>query len=433
MFTRKFLLFLISIGFVGPIFSQNNPDVIYDSAIHTVRVHPANAPLAMPIISLNELRPLQISFDDFNANYQDYYYSVELMSAQWTAVQLSPFDYLQGFNQIKINEYSVSSIATQRYFHYQFSFPNANCKPKQSGNYIIKVYKNGNTSEVIFTSRFYVVDNQVAIAATVQSPFDGTISRTHQQIKAIADVKKIPYLQPDQIKLQVIQNFNYNDAQTIDAPTFIRDNKLEYNREGQFVFPAGKEARWLDLRSLRLASDRIFKFESINNQTIVYLKPDISRADMAYYTFNDLNGNYMISNSESLESDYQNDYAKVVFTYMPSGKLPFVGQNLYLQGALTNNLLDQKALMVFNAKLGLYQKTLLLKQGYYSYNYVLRESSAAKENTADVIVAMDDYTETEGNHWETENNYTLFLYYRAPGARNDQIIGHVTFSSTQSW
>jgi hypothetical protein len=154
---------------------------------------------------------------------------------------------------------------------------------------------------------------------------------------------------------------------------------------------------------------------------------------MAYYTFNDLNGNYMISNSESLESDYQNDYAKVVFTYMPSGKLPFVGQNLYLQGALTNNLLDQKALMIFNAKLGLYQKTLLLKQGYYSYNYVLREASAAKENTTDAIVAMDDYTETEGNHWETENNYTLFLYYRAPGARNDQIIGYVTFSSTQSW
>ena len=374
-----------------------------------------------------------LGVDDFKAKYQDYYYSVELMDANWTSVQLSPFDYLQGFNQNKIKDYSVSSIATQRYFHYQFTFPNANCRPKQSGNYIIKVYKNGNESEVIFTSRFYVVEDQVAISASVQSPFDGNISKTHQQIKAVADVKKIPYLQPDQIKLNVIQNFNYNDAQTIDAPTFIRDNKLEYNREGQLVFPAGKEARWLDLRSIRLVSDRIYKFETVNDQTIAYLKPDISRADMAYYTFNDLNGNYMIANTEALESDYQNDYAKVVFTYMPSGKLPFVGQNLYLQGALTNNLLDQKALMEFDAKLGLYQKTLLLKQGYYSYNYVLREASVLKENTDDAILTMDDYTETEGNHWETENNYSLFLYYRAPGARNDQIIGYVTISSTQGW
>ena len=106
MFTRKFLVFIILMGFVGPIFGQYNPDVIYDSAIHTVRVHPANAPLAMPIISLNELSPLQISFDDFNANYQDYYYSVELMSAKWASVPISPFDYLQGFNQNKINEYA---------------------------------------------------------------------------------------------------------------------------------------------------------------------------------------------------------------------------------------------------------------------------------------------------------------------------------------
>ncbi len=433
MFTRVFLLFLISTSFYGPLLAQQYPDLVFDSAIHSIRVHPDNAPLAMPVISLNELKPLQISFDDFNAKYQDYYYSVELMNADWTSVQLSSFDYLQGFNQNKIVNYSISSIATQRYYHYSFTFPNVNCRPKQSGNYIIKVYKNGNTNDVIFTNRFYVVEDQVNISASVQSPFDGNISRTHQQIKAILDVKKIPYLQPDQLKLQVIQNYNYNDAQTIDAPTFMRDNKLEYNREGQFVFSAGKEARWLDIRSLRLVSDRVYKFEVIDGQTITYLKPDISRAGMAYYTFNDLNGNYIISNTESLESDFQNDYTKVVFTYMPTQKLPFVGQNLYLQGALTNNIINNQGLMEFNAKLGLYQKTILLKQGYYSYNYVLRDMSSANGNTNDVLVAMDDYNETEGNHWETENNYSLILYYRAPGARHDQIIGYITINSTQGW
>jgi hypothetical protein len=199
------------------------------------------------------------------------------------------------------------------------------------------------------------------------------------------------------------------------------------------VFSAGKEARWLDIRSLRLVSDRVYKFEVIDGQTITYLKPDISRARMAYYTFNDLNGNYIISNTESLESDFQNDYTKVVFTYMPTQKLPFVGQNLYLQGALTNNIINNQGLMEFNAKLGLYQKTILLKQGYYSYNYVLRDMSSANGNTNDVLVAMDDYNETEGNHWETENNYSLILYYRAPGARHDQIIGYITINSTQGW
>ena len=433
MFRKELLLFIVSLSFVCTLAAQQNPDNIYDKAIHTVLVHPAGAPLAMPVILLNEQRPLQISFDDFNAKYQDYYYAVELVDANWMPVQLSAFDYVQGFNQNKIIDYAVSSIATQRYYHYQFTLPNANCRPKQSGNYILKVYKNGNPNELVFTNRFYVVEEQVNIAATVIAPFDGAITRTHQQIKAIADVKKIPYLQADQLKLQVIQNYNYNDAQVVETPSFMRDNKFEYNREGQLVFPAGKEARWLDLRNLRLVSDRIQKFESLNDQTIVYLKPDISRSGMAYYTFKDLNGNFLISNTESLESDYQNDYALVQFTYLPNNRLPFIGQNLYLQGALTNNVLDENALMVFNAKLGLYQKSILLKQGYYSYNYVLRTISAPTINTPETLVAMDDYTETEGNHWETENNYSLFLYYRAPGARHDQIIGFTSINSSQNW
>ena len=133
---------------------QYNPDSIYQTSIHTVLIHPVNKPLAIPVISLNEPIPLEINFDDFKADYQDYYYSVELRNADWTAVNLSPFDYLQGFNQNKINKFSVSSIATQAYYHYQFNFPNAQLKPTQSGNYILKVFKNGNTNEIVFTRRF---------------------------------------------------------------------------------------------------------------------------------------------------------------------------------------------------------------------------------------------------------------------------------------
>jgi hypothetical protein len=419
----------------GGVNAQYNPDKVLDSNIHTVLVYPMNNPLGMPIITLNENAPLLISFDDFNARYQDYYYEVELMNADWTPVAMNTFDYLQGFNQNKIADYTVSSVAAQRYYHYQFSFPNANCAPKLSGNYILKVYKNGNPNEVLFTHRMYVVSNELALKATIVQPFDGNISKTHQKIQVAADVKNIPFFQPNELKIQVIQNFQYDGAQVTDAPNFIRGTNLEYNKEGQFIFPAGKEARWLDLRSIRFLSDRIAKIDSKEALSIVYVKPDISRTNQAYYTFNDLNGNFTISNTESLQSEYQNDYAKVVFTYIPEGKIPFVGQNLYLQGALTNNCLDKNALMQFDAKLGIYQKTLLLKQGYYSYNYVLRDP--ANQNIAnhsdDLPPCMDDYTETEGNHWETENNYCVFAYYRAPGARQDQIIGFVIVNSKQVW
>jgi hypothetical protein len=377
------------------------------------------------VISLNEPTPLEISFDDFKADYQDYYYSVELRNADWTAVNLSAFDYLQGFNQNKINKFSVSSIATQSYFHYQFNFPNAQLRPTQSGNYILKVFKNGNTNEIVFTRRFFVTENQVSVAATVQEPFDGQISKTHQKIQFVLDVKKIPFFQTDQIGTAVIQNYRYNDAVSIAAPSFIRGNLLEYNSEDQFIFPAGKEARWLDLQNLRLRSDRIADLNSKERRTIVSVKPDLSRSSTAYYTFNDLNGGFMISNTESLQSENQNDYAQVNFTYMPKDRIPFMGQKLYLFGALTNNSINKEAEMIFDPASGYYKKSLLLKQGYYSYNYILRDMQG--------VNPMNDFTETEGNHWETENNYSILVYYRPPGARHDHIIGFGAVNSRQNW
>jgi len=393
---------------------QYNPDSIYQTSIHTVLIHPVNKPLAIPVISLNEPTPLEISFDDFKADYQDYYYSVELRNADWSAVPMSAFDYLQGFNQNKINKFSVSSIATQSYFHYQFNFPNAQLRPTQSGNYILKVFKNGNTNEIVFTRRFFVIENQVSVAATVQEPFDGQISKTHQKIQFVLDVKKIPFFQTDQIGTAVIQNYRYNDAVSIAAPSFIRGNLLEYNSEDQFIFPAGKEARWLDLQNLRLRSDRIADLNSKERRTIVSVKPDLSRASTAYYTFNDLNGGFMISNTESLQSENQNDYAQVNFTYMPKDRIPFMGQKLYLFGALTNNIVNKEAEMIFDPALG-----------YYSYNYILRDREG--------VNPMNDFTETEGNHWETGNNYSIMVYYRPPGARHDHIIGFGAVNSRQNW
>ena len=404
---------------------QYNPDSIYQTSIHTVLIHPVNKPLAIPVISLNEPTPLEISFDDFKSDYQDYYYSVELRNADWSAVPMSAFDYLQGFNQNKINKFSVSSIATQSYFHYQFNFPNAQLRPTQSGNYILKVFKNGNTNEIVFTRRFFVIENQVSVAATVQEPFDGQISKTHQKIQFVLDVKKIPFFQTDQIGTAVIQNYRYNDAVSIAAPSFIRGNLLEYNSEDQFIFPAGKEARWLDLQNLRLRSDRIADLNSKERRTIVSVKPDLSRSSTAYYTFNDLNGGFMISNTESLQSENQNDYAQVNFTYMPKDRIPFMGQKLYLFGALTNNIVNKEAEMIFDPALGYYKKSLLLKQGYYSYNYILRDMQG--------VNPMNDFTETEGNHWETENNYSIMVYYRPPGARHDHIIGFGAVNSRQNW
>ena len=423
MYKRWLVLLALTIGIGATASSKINPDKIYDSNIRTILIHPVGNSQALPVISLVQMNALEISFDDLKAQHQNYYYSVELMNEDWSPANLSPFDYLQGFNQNRITDFSISSIAIQSYYHYKFSFPNSSCRPTQSGNYIMKVYKDANPNQLVFTQRFFVTEDQVSIMSAIQEPFDGNISKTHQKVQLSIDTKKLSYFLPDQLKVQVVQNYRYNDGLSAPVPNFIRGPILEYNSERDLIFPSGKEARWLDLQSLRLKSDRVSQFESTSTGTIVHVKPDVSRTATPYFKFKDLNGNFLITNTESLESDYQNDYATVMFTYIPPNQVPLVGQHLYLNGALTNNKLDASSEMNFNPKLGIYQKSLLLKQGYYTYSYILRNHTDPDP--------LQDFNETEGDHWETENAYSIFVYYKPPGARHDHLIGFSTVFSNQ--
>jgi len=418
------LLLMVSF-FPAALLAQVQPDQELDSAIHSIRMHPMDRPRDIPVIGLNDPLPLEISFDDFNAHYQDYYYSIELLDANWEPVALSPFDYTQGFSQNKISQFTASSIALQSYFHYQFNLPNENCKPTKAGNYMVKIFKGGDVHQLVFTRRFYVVDNLIGVFASVQEPFDGAISKTHQKIQLSLDVKKLPYFQPDQIKVYVFQNHRYNEGILVETPSFIRGATIEYNSERDLIFPASKECRWLDMQSLRLRTDRIERFENQQKLVQVIVKPDLPRNNLPYFSFNDLNGASIISNTESLEPDFQNDYAQVKFTYIPKEGIPYIGEKLYLIGDLTNNKVDQQSEMNFNTLKGVYEKTLLLKQGYYSYQYLLRDNREPNR--------WMDFAFTEGDHWETENNYTVLVYYTAPGARYPLLAGFSTINSKQNW
>ena len=403
--------------------AQENPDHIFDSNIHTITIAPFGNPLAAPIISMKNGGALHIGFDDFKAQYEDYFYAIELMDSAWHKTDYNEFDYIRGFNLNKISNYSISSMTSQNYFHYEFDFPNSNCNPKMSGNYILKIFKGSNKQLLVFTKRFYVVDELASVSASIQEPFDGRISKTHQKVNVNVDVTNIPSFQNDQITIKVVQNNRFNDVKTTTKPDFIRGSTLVFNNEATLIFPGGKEARWLDLQSLSLRSDRISLIEHNGKIKNIFVKPDISRADLLYSSYKDLNGGYLIINTESLQNETQNDYASVHFYYVTKNNTPLLDKHLYISGALTNNSLDKLSEMEFDVKKGVYQKTLLLKQGYYSYNYILSDRYEPND--------LEDYTETEGDHAETENEYLVFVYYHMPGTLHDQIIGFTTLNSKQ--
>jgi len=420
---KNWILLISLYFFTLPLLAQ--VDKITDPAIQTVLAYPKGKPLALPVIGLNTQDELLIQFDDLSANYKQYYFTIELRDIHWQPIPLNPFDYTRGLTQNNIRDYTISSIAQQAYYHYSFTFPTASCRPSKSGNYLMKVYRQGRPNELVFTKRFFVVEQEVPVIASIQEPFDEAISKSHQKIQVQLDVKNIQLQQPEMLQVGVVQNTRYNDMLISNAPSFIRGNQLEYNADRDFVFPAGKESRWLDLQNLRFKTDRIDSIQQLGHGSRIIVKTDQSRAGIPYFTFRDLNGQYMITNTESIRSEDQNDYAQVIFTYLPKNGLPYPEKSLYIAGALTGNVLDTNASMQWNSARKQYEKRLNLKQGYYSYNYILRANQSPNP--------MHDFMWTEGDHWETENSYTIFVYFRAPGSRYDQIIGYIPLNSIQNW
>lgn len=417
---KSFLAFIGSISFFL-LQAQRLPDRIYSPTINGVKLFQQNNQYSQPILRLNSGEQLELHFDDLVATPKNYFYTYELCNADWTPANVTIFDYLKGFNQMRISQYRIASIAAMKYVHYQVMLPERNATPIMSGNYILKVFRDGDTSKLAFTKRLMVVDKQVSIGAQVQVPYDNQLARTHQKLQFSVETRELNLLSPQQVKVAVVQNNRWDDAIVNKQPVFIKGNLLEYNGEMDFLFPAGKEYRWADLMSFRFESDRIARIERTQEPNTVYIKPDLVRSSFAYINFADRNGYTEINASESINPWWQGDYAWVHFSFVPPAKQAFPGKSVHMIGEVTGNQISDSSLMHFSTLEGAYTKDLLLKQGYYSYTYALkdiREPGLA----ADVSIP-------EGNYWETENEYTIYVYYRSLSGRHDELVGIATINS----
>lgn len=411
-FIRYRLLFLFCL-MVFISYAQQE-ETVYKPYISTLQLFQYGNQQGLPIYTLNSGDQLELGFDDLEGSLKNYYYTYILCDYNWQPVNLNPFDYIKGFTVNRISTYRYSSIAFTRYTHYQAILPDRNAAiPTRSGNYLLKVFLDGDTSKRVFSKRMYVLDPKVTIAAEVVQPFTPQFFTTHQKLKFSASIKGInSFSAAQQVKAVILQNNRWDNAQKNIPPTFVRGNVLEYNSENIAIFEAGKEWRWLDLRSFRLQSDRVEKAIYNKANTDIYLKPDADRRAQRYVYFPDYNGMYNIATYETINPLWQGDYATVYFSYVPPNSIPYSTQDLYLVGGFTDYNLSEKWKLTYNKELKLYETKAFLKQGYYNYEYALKDRNEP-----------GNVTQLEGNYWETENSYTILIYYKSFTDRSDQLIG----------
>lgn len=419
---RKIFLLLMLFSCIQTVKSQREPDRIYMPSIKTPKLFQQNNQSSMPLIALGSADLLELHFDDMIGYPRNFYYTFVLCDADWTPANVNVFDYIRGFTQNRLSQYRVSTITSSKYVHYQALLPERNCIPVKSGNYLLKVYLDGDTSKLAFTKRMMVADNLVSIGASIEQPYDNETLRSHQKLQVAVNTLLLNVLSPRQTKLVILQNNRWDNAVKGIEPTFIRGKVMEYNSEQDCVFPAGKEYRWADLQSFRFQSDRVERIDKLNDPNDVYVRPDVERNNLRYVFFRDRNGWDEINTTESVNPWWQTDYANVHFTFAPANNQPFAGKSVYMIGEMTGNQIGDTSKMEYDAARGVYTRTYLLKQGYYSYTYVTKDNRDPS--------AKADARLTDGNYWETENDYTILFYYRSFSSRHDELVGITTVNST---
>ncbi|MBX9890704.1 MAG: DUF5103 domain-containing protein [Chitinophagaceae bacterium] len=395
--------------------AQAQPDQVLKSSIRSVRLFQQNNQGGLPIISLNSGEQLELHFDDMDAQVRNYAYTFQLCNADWSPAMLSTFDYISGFTQQRILQFRPSSIAVSKYVHYQTMLPERNCMPNKSGNYLLKVFMDGDPNKPAFTCRMMVVDSRISIAAQVLQPFQPEVFRTHQRIQLALNTGNMNIMSPQQqLSVYVLQNRIWSNMRVV-KPLFQRGNVLEFNTEQDLVFPGMKEYRWVDLRSYRFVSDRMESAKRTADGFDIVLKPDLPRPALRYAFYADRNGWSDIASSESLNPWWQTDYAQVEFRY--AAEQLTKGRTLHILSDFSGTTPTPANRLMYDSASGMYATKLPLKQGYYWYQYGVYDGKQV------------DFTPSEGNFWETENDYTIFVYFRSFTGRHDELMAVQSINS----
>ena len=406
------LLFSVSAksqNFNEPVF-QNK---VYDDKIKTVQLYRPEWNLSYPIMTLNSNDQLVLNFDQLGNRSEAFYYTFIHCTKDWAKSPIFEQDYIEGFNTNPVEDYRPSFNTTTAYYHYKVSFPNDRVKLKRSGNYVIIVYSISEPDKPVLCQRFMITENTVRINVETHRPLRTENNNTGQQVDFTISQIGSNIINPMQnIYAFVLQNGRWDNARINLKADFYRINEMKYSSlSDKNVFTGGNEFRYFDIKSLRYMSEYIKSVDFVPPNYNVLLFPSENREFKPYFFNPDFNGKYYVAIQEGRDFDTEADYINVFFTLPARQKV--AGGEMYVSGALNNWAFDKNNLMTYNPSSGQYECVMLLKQGYYNYEYAFLKNGATDGSVS----------EFEGNHYETENDYIVLVYYRNPQDRYDRLIG----------
>jgi len=389
---------------------------VFREDIKTVQCYPSGMPLDMPIYRLNTQIPLHFSFDLLGNTMENFSYTLIACDRNWKPVNVSTLEYLSGYSDAIIGDYQLSYNVKTPYVHYQLDFPNQDIQPTLSGNYALVVFSN-NYQEPAITWRILVIEPRITIDAAVRIPKVGMDINTYQEITFTTNIKNAGVSNPQQeISATILQNNRWDNAISEIKPIFEMQNVLSFDWNNKIMFESGREFRQFDLRSLRFRGNGLQQIFPLSDGSEVDLFYDINLNTQKYRVQSDINGKFITEVIEYRNPSVEADYAKVNIGFMP--EYP-ISEDVYVVGAFNDWRMDENSLLSYDKATKAYHGSQYLKQGYYNYAYVTKNPDNDKAS----------FRYTEGNYYDTENDYLILVYFKPFGANFDRIIGYTKINS----
>lgn len=411
-------LFILSLCFIITlnVHAQVMEDRIYDEYIASVKIFSGTNQLSYPIYFIRTNNFVYLNFDDLNED-RNLGYRIKYCNSNWTLSDLLYTEYIDGYQEEYLDNYEFSFNTIVEYSNYEIQLPNESVNFLLTGNYVIEVFDT-DSNKVLLAKRFMVAEPVLGIDHKVLRASLNSKIETHQEIDFYVNLEGSDIQNPRAtLKATVIQNKRWDTAIHDIKPSFVRVNTVDFDYQNKIVFEAGKEFRYFDIRNLTNPPSHIQEVIRSYDRIDVSIEEQVMRSNTAYFESNDINGGYVIEAANNTNDFLSGEYVDVLFIY----KRPFENMeaDYYVFGEFTAFNCEQSNRMVYNDMLKAYVCKLRLKQGYYNY-YIVEQG-----DESDRV----DYEVTEGNWYETENQYTILIYYRPFGARFDQLIGVKSFSS----
>lgn len=410
----KKLLTILLLSTIHLIFSQVENEVAPPFNVKTISFIQNNQNV-IPIFQLGS--GFQLQFDDLFGNEADYYYEIIHCDYNWIPSEIPKSEYLLGFDNQRIQNYNNSFNTLQIYSHYTLAFPNQFTQQLLiSGNYMLKILNDN--KEVVFSRKFILHEDLVTVPIQVKRARTVRNLETKQNLEFSVKSSTVTFQNPiKNVKVVLIQNGKFNTAIKNVLPQYTIGNDLIYKYDSETQFWAGNEFLYFENKDIRAANNNVSRVDASTEIYNSYLYTNNARANFPYSVFEDVNGNFVVRNLNADNSEIEADYAWVYFSL--SAPTFRSNKEIFINGMFNNYSLEPEFKMDYNPKKGIYEKALLIKQGFTNFEYVISDSKGI----------IDNENAIDGNFYQTENDYSILVYYRENTDRYYRVVGKGTANS----